>query len=140
MVALDDTLYLVEGRIGQRAPGPGQLVAGGVIGVRIAPRRGHRMGTGIARAVGVAAHPGLALDIAQGVVAHRLRGAGPYAGGGQAVEGVIRERLRQVARAGGVRAPGEVPQHVPGVAGFLAQSGWSDPFLTEMSGSRPLLS
>ena len=120
MVALDDALYLAERGVGQRAPGPGQLVAGGVIGIGVAPRRGHRMGTGVARAVAVAAHPGLALDIAQGVIRHGLRRAGPYTGGGQAVEGVIRERLRQVAAAGGVRAPGEIPQHVPGVTGFLA--------------------
>ena len=49
LVALDDALNLVESVIRQRAPGPRQLAAVGIVAIRVAPRRRHRMGTGCRR-------------------------------------------------------------------------------------------
>lgn len=87
--------------------------------MRGAPHRDHRMGTGIACPVGITPHPGLARNVAMRIVTDAHGSLPGYLGGGQPIQIIVGEALRQGLHAGRIGAGLKIPQHVPAVTEVL---------------------
>ena len=87
--------------------------------MRGAPRRGHRMGTGIHGAISITPHLGLARNVAMRIVTDAHGSLPGYLGGGQPIQIIVGEALRQGLHAGRIGAGLKIPQHVPTVTEVL---------------------